>query len=219
MQLPPQPNTIEETGLGFQFLMELIAKTLFQRGQLRLTELVDDTRLAVGVLLPLLAFMRTERMCEVSRSSETETSTAYTLTDLGRQRAEDYLRKSQYVGAAPVTLESYVRQVRQQSITNMQVTREKLAQAFDGMVVKEGILRQFGAAMNSGRAIFVYGPAGSGKTFIAEHLAKLLSGGVAIPHAIAVDNEIIQVFDPETHEPLFNEPSDRPEFDRRMACD
>lgn len=219
MQLPPQPNTIEETGLGFQFLMELIAKTLFQRGQLRLTELVEDTRLAVGVLLPLLAFMRTERMCEVSRSSETETSTAYTLTDLGRQRAEDYLRKSQYVGAAPVTLESYVRQVRQQSITNMQVTREKLAQAFDGMVVKEGILRQFGAAMNSGRAIFVYGPAGSGKTFIAEHLAKLLSGGVAIPHAIAVDNEIIQVFDPETHEPLFTEPGERPEFDRRMAGD
>lgn len=219
MQLPPQPNTIEETGLGFQFLMELIVKTLFQRGQMRLTELVVDIKLSVGVLLPLLAFMRTERLCEVSRSSETETSTAYTLTNLGRQRAEDYLRKSQYVGAAPVTLDAYSRQVRQQSITNMRVTREKLAQAFDGMVVKKGILQQFGAAMNSGRAIFVYGPAGSGKTFIAEHLAKLLSGGVAIPHAIAVDNEIIQVFDPETHKPLFNEPIERPEFDRRMACD
>ena len=32
-QMPPQPNTIEETGLSFLFLVELLAKTLFLRGQ------------------------------------------------------------------------------------------------------------------------------------------------------------------------------------------
>jgi len=199
--VPMQPSTIDETGLGFQFIVELLTKALFLRGQMRLMDLVYYAKLPVAVLEPLLAFMRTERMCEAVRSSEAETAIAYNLTELGRLRAEDYLRKNQYVGAAPVSLLAYIKQVRQQSIVNMQVTRPNLLRIFDGLVIKEGLLKQFGAAMNSGRAIFVYGPAGSGKTFIAEHLAKLLSGDVAIPHAIVVDNEVIQVFDPLTHRP------------------
>lgn len=201
-QLPIQPRTIEETGLGFQFLVELLTKALFLRGQMRLVDLVGYSKLSVAVLEPLLAFMRTERMCEASRSSEAETAIAYTLTELGRLRAEDFLRKSQYIGPAPVSLHAYINQVHLQSVANMQVTHEQLAQVFKGLVVKEGILKQFGAAMNSGRAIFVYGPPGSGKTFIAEHLAGLLTGDVAIPHALVVDNEVIQIFDPLTHVPL-----------------
>ena len=220
-QLPPQPRSIEETGLSFQFLVELLTKALFLRGQLRLLDLVAYSKLSVAVLEPLLAFMRSERMCEAIRSSEAETAIAYSLTELGRLRAEDYLRKSQYVGPAPVNLMAYVKKVREQSVANMQVTREQMSRVFNGLVVKEGILKQFGSAMNSGRAIFVYGPAGSGKTFIAEHLSGLLSGDVAIPHAIVVDNEVIQIFDPLAHEttlPLNG--NDMPQgFDRRMSTD
>lgn len=215
-----QPLTIDETGLSFQFIVELLTKALFLRGQMRLMDLVSYAKLPVAVLEPLLAFMRTERMCEAVRSSEAETAIAYNLTELGRLRAEDYLRKNQYVGPAPVSLSVYIKQVSQQSVGNMHVTREQLLRVFDGIVIKEGILKQFGAAMNSGRAIFVYGPAGSGKTFIAEHLAGLLSGDVAIPHAIVVDNEVIQIFDPFTHHPSI--PMDRAGslgLDRRMQSD
>lgn len=216
----PRPaRTVDETGLNFLFLVELLTKTLFLRGQLSLAELAAHLKLAVGVLEPLLAFMRTERLCEISRTSETETATAYNLTELGRLRAEDFLQKSQYAGAAPVSLQSYVEQVRKQSIADMQVTREKIAQAFQGIVIQEQILRQFGAAMNSGRAIFVYGPAGSGKTFISEHLVGLLSGNVAIPHAIVVDNEVIQVFDPLIHLPVEGEDEQSLMLDRRRIHD
>lgn len=220
MQLPPQPRTIEDTGLSFQFVVELITKAIFLRGQMRLMDLVNYSKLAITVLEPVMAFMRSERMCEAVRSSEAETAIAYNLTELGRTRAEDYLRKSQYVGPAPISLNAYVKQVHEQSIANMLVTREQLAKAFDGLVVKEGILKQFGAAMNSGRAIFVYGPAGSGKTFIAEHLAGLLSGDVAVPHAIVVDNEVIQVFDPLVHEALLPiNGNGGLSLDRRMSSD
>jgi DNA-binding PadR family transcriptional regulator len=219
-QLPQQPYTIEETGLSFQFLMELLTKTLFLRGQLRLFDLAQHSKLSVGVLEPLLAFMRTERLCEVTRSSETETATIYTLTELGRLRAQDFLQKSQYAGPAPVSLGAYIKQVHQQSISTMRVTRDKLAEAFSGLIIKQGILKQFGAAMNSGRAIFIYGPAGSGKTFIAEHLVGLLSDDVAIPHAIAVDNEVIQIFDPLAHTPVLPiTEAGVPELDRRKTCD
>ena len=218
-QLPRQPNTVEETGLNFLFMVELLTKILFMRGQLRLIELAQHSKLSVGVLEPLLAFMRTERLCEVSRSSEIETAISYSLTELGRLRAEDFLQKSQYVGAAPVSLQAYIDQVHSQSVADMVVTREKLTKVFGGLVVKESILRQLGSAMNSGRAIFVYGPAGSGKTFLAEHLAGLLSGNVAIPHAIVVDNEIIQVFDLHAHAPLLPEEGGGLSLDRRHAGD
>lgn len=217
--LPRQPRTVEETGINFLFLVELLVKTLFLRGQLRLLDLADHLKLSIGVLEPLLAFMRTERLCQVSRSSETETSTAYTLTELGRLRAEDFLQKSQYAGPTPVSLHAYVQQVRQQSIADMQVTQERLAQTFGGIVVKQSILKQFGAAMNSGRAIFVYGPPGSGKTYISEHLIGLLSGDVAIPHAVVVDNEVIQVFDPLVHAAAAAQQQAQAGLDRRRAVD
>lgn len=217
--LPLQPRTVGETGLNFLFLIELLTKTLFLRGQLHLADLVDHTRLSIGALEPLLSFMRTERLCEVTRSGEAETATAYTLTELGRLRAQDFLQKSQYAGPAPVSLQAYVEQVRKQSIMDMQVTRENLQQAFSGVVVKERILKQFGAAMNSGRAIFVYGPAGTGKTFLSEKLVDLLSGNVVVPHAIVVDSEVIQIFDPLIHDEVVVEEAVKSGLDRRRTLD
>lgn len=219
-ELPLQPDSIDATGLGFLFLVELLVKTLFLRGQLRLLDLVRHSRLSVGVLEPLLAFMRTERLCEVTRSSETETTTIYTLTELGRLRAQDFLQNSQYAGAAPVSLAAYVERVQQQTIRNLQITRERLAEAFKGIVIRPALLKQLGAAMNSGRAIFIYGPAGNGKTFIAEHLSGLLAENVAIPHAIVVDNQVIQVYDPLTHVAANNGSEERDRvLDRRDMTD
>lgn len=221
-RMPQQPSTIEETGLSTQFLVELAVKTLFARGQLRLLDLVELLRLPYAVLDPLMTFVRNERLCEVTRNSGAETATVYHLTELGRKRAEDYLQKSQYVGPAPVTLNAYIEQVRAQSVTRMGVTRGQMAQSFNDLILKEDLLKQFGAAMNSGQAIFVYGPAGSGKTFVAEHLARLLSGDVAIPYAIVVDNEVIQIFDPLIHHPVLEEvavPGSGLVLDRRKSSD
>jgi hypothetical protein len=47
--------------------------------------------------------------------------------------------------------------------------------------------------------MLLYGPAGSGKTYLAEQLRRLLGGAVAIPHAITVHGEVIRVFDAQCH--------------------
>ncbi|MGM8062041.1 ATP-binding protein [Vogesella indigofera] len=200
--LPRAPQTIKETGLDFLFLVELLCKTLFFHGQTRLVDLVNHTKLPVGVLEPLLAFMRTEQMCEVSGRSETEATIAFVLTDVGRSRAQSYLQKSQYAGPAPVPLQSYIDAVRRQSVANMKVTKELVAKGFEGFVLRQSTMNQLGAAMNSGRAILVYGPPGSGKTYVSEHLATLLTGNCAIPYAVVVDSEVIQLFDPLVHRPV-----------------
>lgn len=196
----PASRNLEETGLSFFFVLELIAKILYRGGQLKLSELASRIHLPISVLEPILAFMRNERLCEISHRSDSEASIIYNLTDLGKLRANDYLARCQYAGAAPVTLEAYIAQIKAQSLAGQPITRAMIKQAFGGIVVKQHILDTFGAAINSGRAVFVYGPAGSGKTFIAEHLAHALSGDVFIPHAILVDNEIIQAYDPLVHE-------------------
>lgn len=217
--VPVAPRTIGETGLTFLSLVELTTKIFFQCGQMRLIELAERSKLSVGVLEPILSFMRTERLCEVHKRGEAETDITYTLTELGRLRAQDFLQRNQYAGAAPVSLKAYIDRVGQQSVTDMRITRDQVRQVFAGIVIKEHILDQFGVAMNSGRSIFVHGPAGSGKTFIAEKMIRLLSGTVFIPYAIAVDTEIIQVFDPLVHKPVAETGVSRRLLERQEAYD
>lgn len=217
-EVPRAPRVPEETGLSFALLVELAAKALFVRGPLALHELVGVMKLLPTVVLPLLEFMRAENLCEAARAGGREGTPVFRLTDAGRTRAQDFMLRCKYAGAAPVTIDAYTHQVESQSVAGMGVGRERLKEAFAGIIVEERLLAQFGAAMNSGRAIFVYGPAGSGKTYLAERLVGLLSGNIALPYALSVQGEIIRLFDPLVHEAV---PAAAPAagFDRGPAAD
>ncbi|MQA39904.1 nucleoside/nucleotide kinase family protein [Rugamonas aquatica] len=197
------PRSIEETGLPFLFLVELLTKVLFQRGQLKLPELASHLKLAVSVIDPLIAFMRTEKLCEVTRrgGSGTDADLAYHLTELGRERAQACMLRNAYAGPAPVTLADYCSQVATQSVADLHVTRAAVTANFSDIVVNQLVLDQLGAAMNSGRAIFIYGLAGSGKTYLAERLRGLLRDDIAIPYAIMIDGEVVPFHDPVQHRP------------------
>jgi predicted ATPase with chaperone activity len=195
------PRSIEETGLPFLFLTELVAKVLFQRGQVRLPELASHLKLSISAITPLLTFLRNEKLCEVTRSghSGTDADLTYNLTEAGGQRAIACLNRNAYAGPAPVTLAAYVAQVAAQSVRHLHVTREHVRAGFHDVVANQGVLDQMGAAMNSGRAMFIYGLAGSGKTFLAERLCSLLHGVIAVPHAIMIDGEVVPFYDPVQH--------------------
>ena len=195
------PRTVDDTGLPFLFLAELITKVLYQRGQLRLAELASHLKLNVSVIDPLVVFLRAEKLCEIARvgNSGTDADLSYILTDGGRARAASAVARNAYAGPAPVTLAAYTAQVKAQSVAAMQVTRGAMAAAFDGIVVNPLVLDQLGAAMNSGRAIFLHGLAGSGKTYLAERLRDLLVGTISVPYALMVDGEVIPFFDAVQH--------------------
>lgn len=202
MPLPRAPMTQEETGLPASFLVELTAKVMFQLGLTRLTELSQQMCLSAAVVESLCQFMRRESIVEVVRRGQHEADVQYELTQGGRQRAAEWLARNQYVGPAPVSLEVYVERVRAQSVTQQHFNVHDVHAALADILVPEALIDQLGTAINSGRPILLYGSAGSGKTYLASCLQRLLRGGVAIPHAILVHGEVIRVFDEHWHRTL-----------------
>ncbi|MDE2454998.1 MAG: ATP-binding protein [Burkholderiales bacterium] len=200
--LPRAPQTIDETGLSMPFLVELVAKTMYQLGLTHLTELSQQLCLGVPVTDAVCQFMRRESLIELTRRGQHDADVQYDLVQSGRGRAADWLARNSYVGPAPVPLEAYAERVRAQSVTHHKVTASTMAAAFADLVVPPRLLDLLGSGVNSGRAILLHGAAGSGKTYLAEHLQRLLGGAVAIPHAIIVHGEVIRVYDAEHHHAL-----------------
>jgi DNA-binding MarR family transcriptional regulator len=200
--LAPRPCTVTETGLSQNFLQALIAKHLYEGGISTLRELVTRTLLAGSILEAVLASMRKEAYIEVRGQVEGTTALRYGLTDQGRAFALEALLKSGYLGPAPVPLAHYEQVVRAQSVHQCQITRAQMKAAFAKVVIRDSLLNQLGPALHSRRAIFMYGPPGTGKTYIAQRLAWMLGDPVLIPHAIAVGDTPVQLFDPVLHHPI-----------------
>jgi predicted ATPase with chaperone activity len=97
-------------------------------------------------------------------------------------------------------LESYKKQVDEQSVRNLQVHPPEIERAFAHLVLDSTTLKKLGTALNSGTSIFLYGPAGTGKTSIATALSRAVATDpVWIPYAVEVDGQIISVYDPHVH--------------------
>lgn len=200
--LSPRPTTLEKTGLSLTFLAELLGKHLATAGVLTTSELIERLALAGPVVNQILQFMRAESRVEVRSRLGLDHELRYGLTDKGRLDALEALNRGGYVGPAPVPLTDYAALVRKQSVHRHKVTRQAVHDAFSGTVIDPELLDRLGPAMNSQRAIFLYGHAGTGKTFTARKLASALQGIVLVPHAIAVHETVVEVFDPLCHEQL-----------------
>lgn len=196
--LVPRPRSIADTGLSINFLGGLICKHFYSSGVLTIHELSEKTALAGPVLEELIALLRTDACIEI-RSAIDGGGLRYALTDKGRALALDALAKSGYIGPAPVTIEDYTRVTRAQSVHDHVITREEMESRFADVVLKENLLDQLGPALHSGRPIFLYGPPGAGKTYVAKLLSRLLSDDILLPHALALGDQVIQFFDPVYH--------------------
>jgi predicted ATPase with chaperone activity len=203
----PRPKRLADTGLSASFLTDLIAKHLFEGGTLTMATLSDRMALSGTILEEVMELMRREAQIEVLGATSDAPGLRYGLTDRGRASALDAMMRSGYIGPAPVPLEKYCEVVKAQTVHDRSITRDKIDQAYDGMVLKEELRYQLGPSMNSGRAIFIYGPAGTGKTYITQRLARLFPTAVLIPYAIAINEVTVIVFDPTIHRPMENESS------------
>jgi hypothetical protein len=199
---PAPPGTVAETGLHPDTLAQLLLKTLIG-GEMTGTGLAESLRLPYSVLDALVQHARVEKLVEVRGATGTGTAAyRYALTDLGRDRALQFMEVSRYVGPAPVPLEQYTAYVRACMAARPYVDRERLARGFDQLIVNRGMFDQLGPAVNSGKSLFLYGAPGNGKTVLAEGIGRALGSEMYVPHAVDIDGQVITIFDPVSHTPL-----------------
>jgi predicted ATPase with chaperone activity len=204
-----RPQSISDVGVRESILEDIALKNLYISGPFSVVDLAEHTRLSFEVANDLFSRLRGKLLCEVT--GMTSNIPYIAITSQGRSRAVELLSQSQYAGPAPVSLASYVDQVRKQSVRDVVVRPPAVERAFAHMVIDSKTLAQFGTALNSGAAIFLYGPPGVGKTAVAETLSRVLAeDAVWIPYAIEVDGQIITVYDPAIHKRVpESEPDDR----------
>jgi hypothetical protein len=196
---PPPPATLEETGLHPDTLGQLLLKTLIA-GEANGAGLSDRLRLPYSVLEALVQHARVEKLVEVRGASGAGSAGyRYALTDLGRDRATQFLEISRYVGPAPVPLAQYNAYVRACMTAKPYLNRDRLATGFGSLVVNKGMFDKLGPAVNSGKSLFLYGAPGNGKTVLAEGIGRAYGDQMHVPFAIDVDGQTLTMFDPVNH--------------------
>jgi len=200
--VPPLPRTLEDTGLPVDLLEQILIKTLYG-GEQTGHAIVERMKIPYGLLEPLLERLRAEQHVEVRGAGGSGTAGyRYALTDLGRDRARQYLELNHYVGPAPVPLDAYIAEMLSLAGSRGYIDPDRLRSGFSHLVVNESVLEQLGPAINGAKAVFLYGSPGNGKSVIAEGLGRALGGDMYLPYAIEVDGQIITMFDPVNHETL-----------------
>lgn len=201
-RVPFSPTSLKDVGLPQVVLVDLLLKIMFYHSAFSVREIADSMKIPPSLINDLMDCLRRERYVEVKGAEGYRiTSLNYTLTELGRRRANELLEQNNYAGPAPVTLEQYSEMVQYQTIHNTVMDEQTIKAGFTDLVLKSDLFDQLGPAINSGRSIFIYGPPGTGKTSIGKNIANLFKDQVFVPYSIYAHGQIIQVLDVVSHEP------------------
>jgi predicted ATPase with chaperone activity len=202
-EAPICPDTMKEAGLSQGFLCDMLLRTIYNRGAMLGRDLAQYLCLPFKVIREPLKFLKDEKCVQVDGGDLVgEVSYKFSLTDLGRKRAQDAMEQCAYIGPAPVPLEDYVEQCYRQTVSGLHCYPEALKAPFSHLVLKEEMFNNVGPAIISGRSVFIYGPPGNGKTAIARAIGDFMNttgGSIYIPYAFVADGNIITVYDPSLH--------------------
>jgi len=203
----PQPQSVEETGLDSGILLDLCIKAMYYTGRPQARAIASQLALTYHIVLELLTFLKREQVCEVVGSGGmSEQNYQYALTSKGAEKAEEVLTRGRYVGPAPVPFQKYMEILSRQSVKSLSVTREDVERVLSDLVLSERTLRSIGPAVNSGKAVLLYGGSGNGKSTMAKAIGNMLSSEILVPYAVDINGQIIKVFDSRTHQGIDGPP-------------
>ena len=196
---PEAPRSLEETGLEDHQLEALVLKFLLNRGVASGAAIATQVRLPFAMTAEFLRGLKESQLVAHRRSSGVLGDFEFQLTDKGIAQSKRYLAQSTYYGAAPVPFHDYVAAVAAQSVNKETITPRRLHAALADLSLSDQMLSRLGQAMTAGRALFLYGLPGNGKTSIAERLTAAFGSEIWIPRAILCDADIVRVYDPMLH--------------------
>jgi predicted ATPase with chaperone activity len=207
------PASLKETGIDAADLLNLLLKIILVRGIETVSSFSEAIRLPRKIVTELLEQAVASQLLQVLGSMGTTglDDLRYAFTEKGRKWANETLAMSAYAGPAPVSLPDYSDRILRQKVTNETISWPRIQSAFADLDISEAFIDQIGPAVRSGRATLLYGPAGNGKTSVAQRLGRVFSSVVYIPHAVMIEGQIMRVFDPNLHQPIADKrPVDQP---------
>ena len=195
---PREAQSLEQAGLSFGLVLDLILKCAYLEGTVTLGMLSERTKLSLTIVHLLYRYMQKEQLCDTRLMIGNDYEIS--LTAKGRNMTDVAFKKSQYAGSAPVTLADYRAAVSTQAL-HFDLTVRSLKAAMRDLVLAENLVGELGAALVTGGSLLLYGSTGNGKTSIAERLPRIFTDDfIYIPYAVEIGGHLMTVFDPLLHQ-------------------
>jgi predicted ATPase with chaperone activity len=199
---PEAPKSIEETGLREAFLVDLVLKHALLRKHFTVPILAKTVKLNQAIIAQCVDMLRNDKLIEIRSTNKAISfiNSEYRITEAGINRAAHLMEENRYIGPAPVNLDHYIKSVELQTVRTLSLDEEGIKKAFTDVVISDEKLMTIGAAVNSGKPMFIYGPSGNGKSTIAKAIGDAIPGDIFIPYAILAGGQIIVVYDEINHQ-------------------
>ena len=200
-RIPAEPANIKATGIDENDLIALLMKLIYGARLQTVRNFIEAIKLPYHIVSELVRMAIDRQLVHTlgTRNSDNLLDMSYAMTDEGRRWTVDALGRSRYTGPAPIPIAAFSEQVNLQKLTNEIITQSRVNECVGELELPPNIIEQIGPAMNSGRAILMYGPPGNGKTTVALRIASVFQDVIYVPYAVEVEGQIIRVFDVSIH--------------------
>ena len=203
-RIPGEPADIKATGIDELDLTGLLMKLMYSGRLETCRQFVEAIKLPYPIVIELVTMAIDRHLIHSlgTRGSSGPLDLAYSFTEEGKRWTLDALERLRYIGPAPVAIDDFTFRVNLQKLTNELITFERIRKATAELTFEDALIEQCGPALNSGRAMLLYGPPGNGKTSVARSMSKVFNDVIYVPYSIIVEGQIIRVFDPSIHFPI-----------------
>ncbi len=211
---PAAPTKLEETGIDMEVLRDLALKLAYTVPNLKTNWAAEQLCLPLQLTEEIYWALKQDRLVEIL-GQQGHFNYTYAATGRGREHAAQLFEICAYVGPAPVSLHAYSDMLEWQHARWPRITFERVQRVLGNLVLPEDAVQVAALAASAGRSLFLFGPAGNGKTSVGRMLHKSLEGDLWIPHCISVGSTVIRLFDRECHRQIPDDLSSLGRIDRR----